>query len=260
MKNKARARIGLVELHVTPRAGAPEDKLVALAHAAVTDGAARLRTVLGVLAHAQTQRLDAIVFPGWTLAGETVPMRVLAACGDRVVVLEGVGGLGKRTPKSQYPWSTYVVWRGQIVARCRQLLATAAEASEQNVTHLARELAGPRAFVHPTLGRTGLLVCGEPNVVREHAPSPLPELDTILNPAHTPSRLPAMQRKRAKLAAKGTLFTTANTHDGWTPRAGRARPAARHAAEWFHRGVRGARPERLTLSPGATLCIVELPG
>jgi len=171
-KKTGGARIGLVELHVTPRAGAPEDKLAALAHAAVSDGAARMRTVLGVLAHAQTQGLDAIVFPGWTLAGETLPKRVLAACGDRVVVIEGVGALGKRTPKARYPWSTYVVWRGEVVARGRQLLATAAEASGENVARLARELAGPRTFVHPRLGRTGLLVCGEPNVVREHAPSP----------------------------------------------------------------------------------------
>jgi hypothetical protein len=185
---------------------------------------------------------------------------VLAACGDRVVVIEGVGGLGKRTPKARYPWSTYVVWRGAVVARGRQLLATAAEPSEENVTRLARELAGPRTFVHPTLGRTGLLVCAEPNVVREHAPSPLPELDTILNPAHTPSRLPAMQRKRAELAAQGTLFTTANTHDGWTPRKGKTRSAARHGAEWFHRGVRGVGPDPLTLSPGVTLSVVELPG
>lgn len=260
MKTKTRARIGLVELHVTPRAGAPEDKLAALAEATVSDGAARMRTVLGVLAHAQTQGLDAIVFPGWTLVGETLPRRVLAACGDRVVVIEGIGGLGKRTAKARYPWSTYVVWRGEVVARGRQLLATAAEVSEENVTRLARELAGPRTFVHPTLGRTGLLVCGEPNVVREHARSPLPELDTILNPAHTPSRLPAMQRKRAKLASRGTLVTTANTHDGWTPRRGKARPAARHAAEWFHGGARGAAPDSLRLSPGVTLSVVELPG
>jgi hypothetical protein len=210
-----------------------------------------------VLQHEKTQHLDALVFPGWTLAGETLPKSVVRACGDRVVVLEGVGAATGKS-KARYPWTTYVVWRGVVVVEARQLLATAAEADEETVGRLVEQLATSRTFVHPVLGRTGLLVCGEPNVVREHAVSTLPALDTILNPAHTPSLLPAMQRKRARLAASGALFTTANTHDGWTPREGRPQPASRRAAEWFRRGVRGARPDAVELAPGATLSVVEL--
>jgi len=258
MMMKDVVRVGLVELHVAPRAGASAERFAAVAKAAQDDAAGRLRTVLRVLRHVATEALDVIVFPGWTFAGHDVPKSVLAACGERVVVVESMGAPGRagREKLGRYPWITRVVWDGVVVAEARQLLATAAEATDETAARLASELEGLRAFEHGKLGRTALLVCGEPNVVREHAP---PSFDTILNPAHTPSRLPAMQRKRARLAATGTLFTTANTHDGWAPREGRAQPASRRAAEWFRRGVRGAQPEATAIVPGATLGVVELP-
>lgn len=259
MVNRETLKVGLVELHVAPRDGAPNNRFDAVRGAAERARRERLETVLGVLERRDTRALDLVVFPGWTVVGRTLPKAVLRASGKRVVVVEGLEPDARTKRKSAlgYGWTTYVVWRGEIVARARQLFTRSSEASDARAAVLARELEGERVFSHPKLGRTALLVCGEPNVVPEHGPTRVPLFDTVLNPAHTPSTLPAMHRKRARLAERGLLFSTANTHDGWSSRDGTMRASPR-AAEWFRLGKREARPDAIDVGPNARVSIVEL--
>lgn len=209
--------------------------------------------------------LDLVVFPGWTLPGAELPDWALAASERRVIVLElldptveGFAGKASKVsvdnereeePSQEeplLPWTTYVLCGGHQVVKARQRFASAAQASPELCADLLdllnKDGVTGRAFTDPKLGRAGLMVCGEVNVVSKRGgncnlPSDFPALDLVLNPAHTPGRLQAMREKRQALSMGRVLVTTGNTHSRWN-RDGDTGSAAYVAAECYVDGER----------------------
>jgi hypothetical protein len=244
-------RIGLVELFVHPLRAA--DKLTAIRGAIRRDAHARRAKVLASLRDPRSRALDLLVFPGWTLCGTEVDDEIVGACGDRVVVLEVLHARPEK--KDAFPWTTYAIDAGAVVATARQSLATAAEVTPDRRDALCTELGqgGARRFRSRRLGDVGIVVCGEANAQPMSGRALVPDLDVIVNPAHTPSRLEAMRKKRERLSAGRLVVSTANTHDAWTRSDGEAMQRGTTAAEWFARGKRRVLPEPIAIAEGVTL-------
>ena len=231
-------KVGLVELYVQ-RLGVAESVSAAVQVALKRQLRSREALVRGVLAHKELLDLDVLVFPGWTLVGDTLPSWVAQACGSRVVVIEMLHGSAdavsskrRAYPKAgaergSWPWSTYVVEGGSVVVDgVRQIIVAANDVRDDDganrVDQLMRQLqqGGPtgRRFAHSMLGECSVLVCGEVNAALIEAgavrvPPRFPrDLSLIVNPAHTPSSLNAMRRKREALSAGRVLVTVANGH------------------------------------------------
>lgn len=257
-----RRKIGLVELWVD-LPPTPSTSLSSLLADAIVADLGRPDRVRALLDDEKVADLDLAVFPGWTLPGTELPDWALAASERRVIVLElleptveGFAGKASKVsvddePEEEpspplFPWTTYILYGGYCVVEARQRFAAAAQASPELCADLVdlldKEGVTGRAFSDPNLGRAGLMVCGEVNVVSKRGrncnlPSDFPALDLVLNPAHTPGRLQAMREKRQALSTGRVLVTTANTHSRWN-RDGDTGPAAYIAAECYVDGER----------------------
>ncbi|MBN8231506.1 hypothetical protein JYK02_28735 [Corallococcus macrosporus] len=269
-------RYGLVELYVE----IPERRFQSLSDALVRtiqrQSEKRLSDVLKILRAPETQRLDLIEFPGWTLVGEKVPEEVIAASGGRTVVLEMLpteqsdSASGKRGVKggafkdegarSPITWRTHVIHKGGVLGPVVQMLVTSGDAGKRNApTEKMREFksalsSGARSWET----RASLWVCGEVNALYgngDEIEPRVPDLPLdwrlIANPSHRPSKLPAMQAKRAYLSSKGLLLMTANTHSQWRDASGTSRHGGYVAAQVFHKGRRLGREELSATSIGA---------
>lgn len=266
-------KVGLVELHVELLAGtSTTSRSLAVAESAAA-APRRAAQVEALLADERWKDLDVIVFPGWTLPGTTLPAWALAASHDRVIVLELVDStqmsFATKASKTdddetdeetgddeplEFPWTTYVLHRGRAVVAAHQAFASGGQASAPRRAQLLRLLGedspGQRVLDAPPIGRIGLLVCGEVNVVAKRGgvcavPGELEGLDLVVNPAHTPGRLQAMRDKRQAISAGRVLVTTANTHSRWN------HAAAHVAAECYVDGERLSRGDVRTIDGGA---------
>jgi hypothetical protein len=265
-------KVGLVELYVE-LLSVSASVSAAVQVALKRQSRSREATIRDVLAHKELLDLDVLAFPGWTLVGEALPSWVTKACGNRAVVIEMLHGRAdavaskhRAQPKAvaglgSPPWSTYVVQGGSVVVDgARQLIVEANDArgddGVKRVDQLSSQLqrVGPtgRRFSHSMLGEGGVLICGEVNSALIEAgavrvPPRFPrDLSLIVNPAHTPSSLDAMRRKRAALSLGRVLVTVANGHsrceierakkDGTVER--KVRGPRWHSAECFIDGRR----------------------
>ena len=273
-------RYGLVELYVE----LPEHPFPSLSDAIAStiqsQPAKRLADVLKILRAPETQNLDLIEFPGWTLVDDEVPKEVVAASGGRTVVLEMLpaeqtdAAAGKRSVKEGAPddegelspitWKTLVIHKGKVLGPVVQKLVTSADAGQgdaptEEMLQLQKELSnGVRSWD----AGASLWVCGEVNAIygRGDKLAPwVPDLPLdwrlIANPAHRPSKLPAMQDKRAYLSRQGLLLMTANTHSGWMDASGTSQSGGWRAAQVFYKGRRFDR-EELSATPIGAHCLL----
>lgn len=269
-------RYGLIELFVELPERPFPSLSDALASTIQSQPARRLGDVLGILRAPETQRLELIEFPGWTLVGDEIPKEVVAASGGRTVVLEMLpaeqldAASGKHSVKGAAPddeggispitWKTFVIHKGKVLRPVVQKLVTSQDAGRgvaptKKTLQFQDELSsGARSWEEGA----SLWVCGEVNAIygRGHSLAPwVPDLPLgwrlIANPAHRPNKLPPMQDKRCYLSKQGLLLMTANTHSRWLDASGKSRPRGRIAAQVFHRGHRLDREELRATSIGA---------
>jgi hypothetical protein len=269
-------RFGIIEMYVE----LPERPFPSLSDAIAStiqsQPAQRLADVLGLLRAPATQHLELIEFPGWTLVGDVVPEEVVAASGGRTVILEMLpaeqmdAASEKRTMKGAAPddegelpsitWKTFVIHKGKVFGPVVQKLVTSQDAGQgvtptEETLQFQKELSsGARSWE----AGASLWVCGEVNAIYGRGGKLEPwvldlPLDwrIIANPAHRPSKLPAMQDKRAYLSTHGLLLMTANTHSRWMDASGTSQSGGWHAAQVFHKGHRLDREELSATSIGA---------
>lgn len=237
--DRGRLRYALVELRVQIPAGVAYSGAASAVKAAVNADAKRQAIVEEVLDRKELKTADVILFPGYTFVGKKVPKTIVQKVRDRYVVLE-LMALDKAgddaTPKSQWRRTFVLGPGGQLCGPVRQWVITSDDAWNNNggaseeTLRVVAELDGERAprRTWSSRGRTdtSLLVCGEVNIaypkqngstwaVDPRLLDALAACRVIANPAHTPSRLPAMQRKREWLSERRALLTTANVHNGY---------------------------------------------
>jgi hypothetical protein len=258
--------------------------------AAVRDairGTSRQReaAVVEVLRHRQLADVDVVVFPGWTLVGETLPARVLSETGGRTVVIETLSRTDLRARSkgaartkaahvaNDFPWRTHVLMNGAAVVKgARQVVAEGADTTgNEGVHRVARVVdrlknsgTGGRRFDQARFGPSGLMICGEVNVApvsggAGEVPDGFPrDLNLIVNPAHTPGfRTALMNAKRLALAGRGILVTVANGH--WGRRGNKNR--WRSAQCFTSRGFRALdeADSKFCLGDAASVGIFEVP-
>ncbi|MDB4931666.1 MAG: hypothetical protein JWM10_4150 [Myxococcaceae bacterium] len=234
---RGRLRYALVELRVEVPEGVYWNAAAAV-KAAVNADPGRQGTVESVLDHEAIQSADVIIFPGYTLVGRTVPSVITQKVKGRYVVLELLAPDKSDATTAKGGWRrTFVLGPGgRLCGPVRQWVITSDDAWNDDSSpsreslRVIEELAGERAPSRKWKSRgrveTGLMLCGEVNTVYAQAdgtgwpvdPRLLDALAgcyVIANPAHTPSTLPAMQRKREWLSARRALLTTANLHGGF---------------------------------------------
>ena len=221
--------------------------------------------------------MELIEFPGWTLVGDELPQEVVAASGGRTIVLEMLpaeqldAASRKRSVKGAAPdeegeispitWKTVVIHKGKVHRPVVQKLVTSQDAGQGTApTEKTLQFQEELSKAEPAPGKRGasLWVCGEVNAIYGRGDTPAPwapdlPLDwrLIANPAHPPSKLPAMQDKRCYLSKQGLLLMTANTHSGWIDASGTSQSGGWTAAQVFHRGRRLDREELRATSIGA---------
>jgi hypothetical protein len=201
--------------------------------------------VHAALAAAKHAHCNLVVFPGWTLVGESLPHSILRDMEGMTVVCELIpirNPAEKTSADGGVPKTMYVVQNGQVILKAVQRVARSGDLYE-NADTLVADLRARRRF-----GVRGLdvllLICGEVNLLKgsnqfgrfRPFAGCMQDLaaDVIVNPAHTPTNLPAMVDKRAHLA-KQLLVTTANTFEGLQG----AKPSARWkgAGAWCKGGA-----------------------
>jgi hypothetical protein len=271
--------LGLVELHVDLDQQRPVDNPKTLVReAAARDGASRTSTVKAILASADLADVDVLVFPGWTMTGQALPDWVPKLAGSRTVVIEmdegdgaeEAGGKMRRANAPWPAWTTYLVHGGNAqVEGVRQRFAESDDATPDSCASLVGELSaigGARSFGDPTLGRVGMMVCGEINAIYTPVSKPaefpegFPTLDLVLNPSHTYTPLRAMHAKRRALSDRGAvLATTAHVHSQWN-RNGETGPRVNAAAKVFVDGEEIERnEERAVRFDGGKVLVFEVP-
>lgn len=240
--DRGRLRYALVELRVKIPVGVPYSGAASAVRAAVNADTERQTTVEQVLDHEELKTADVILFPGYTLVGRKLPPAISQRVRDRYVVLELMSAddaVDDPTPKRRWRRTFVLGPGGQLCGPVRQRVITSDDAwnnhggASEETLRVVAELDGERAprRTWSSRGRTetSLLVCGEVNIAYPQkdgttwAADPrlldsLAGCRVIANPAHTPSSLPAMQRKREWLSERRALLTTANVHDGYTQR------------------------------------------
>lgn len=186
----------------------------------------RRRAVEAVLDHLELQKVNMILFPGWTLVGKSVPKSVLKRIGDRDVFIE----LFEASDESDGKGKKAMILRGPqvLVGPLRQLFATAEGALTKTTTLVAQLGATSgkqRRWTMPAARKGALVLCGEVNAIRlsrdpyaltphdSGLPGALQGVQVIANPSHTRThRHREMGPKRKWFAAGRTLLTVANCH------------------------------------------------
>ena len=185
--------------------------------------------------------------PGWTLVANHVPAWLGPISNGCTLIFEcspldvrGTKSTRKGGDDPAFNGRFHVLRDGRPAVRpVQQVLATAGHVPALG-KRLVEELADHVARRWREKTREAVLfACGEVNLVsgggrsnarwdRDVIPaSSVRGRRLVLNPAHTPSTLPAMRDKRAWLSGRGGwLFTTANVFPGWE------RSAHRAAAAW----------------------------
>lgn len=188
---------------------------------------AREQAVRDVLAALRGIEVQVVVFPGWTLVGNEVPEWVTEATEGRTFAVEML------PPEAEEPAQAFVIRDRQVlVGPVAQLFWSGDDVGyigspSEEAVQLAAELAGAapdRRWSETAWPSAGLILCGEVNVIKteggntEPTVAGLPSFDLILNPAHTPSKLPAMTTKRryfSRMRPNGVLLSTATIHGQW---------------------------------------------
>jgi hypothetical protein len=235
-------RVGLVELHVD-LGGRPTSEI----RDAIAADHSREEKVRAAIQDARAKSCNMVLFPGWTLVTDRVPAWLRTASKGCTVVFEcvppgqsGSKTMGKGGDDPAFDGLFHVLHDGRPAVRpVQQVLAQAGQVAKHGV-RLVEQLADPKARrwrerTHEAL----LLACGEVNLVsgggrssarwerRDLVASSVRGGRLVLNPAHTPTTLPAMRHKRAWLSgAGGWLLMTANVYTA------RPRSAHRGAVAW----------------------------
>lgn len=224
---------GLVELcvDVTGLRAASAAQAVRLGVAGDADG--RTAAVRAALERARELGCEFVLFPGWTLVGNTPPAWLLDLTGGVTVVVEmllpdletagatprkgarsaatPVAEKGTRSPTDSVrpawaTWEEFVVRDGQVVVGpCAQFIAEAPElwdGSELSPSGsaLAQALAahgpGGRRWEEPGVGEAMLVMCGEANVVGGGGPAECYHWDAVASAGLTAEGL-----RRVRLVA-----------------------------------------------------------
>lgn len=210
----------------------------------------RTELVVAALKAAGDGGCELIVFPGWTIVAHDIPKSIRALSKGRTVVIERLEpGASSREGSGGYCWWTYALHNGQEVASAQQVLSHSTELfNAGHLKLLADQLApGTSRRFHLASKSALLMVCGEVNLIKGGGPAKyathvfsnsvpnaaLQGKQVILNPSHTPARLPAMNDKRCWLSqGGGWVLTTANIFSA-TP----AGQVALKAAQAWYNGV-----------------------
>lgn len=238
--DRGRLRYALVELRVQIPTGVVYSGAASAVKAAVNADPQRQATVEEILDRSELKAADVILFPGYTLVSKTMPKTVAQKVRDRYVVLELMAADktgDDATPKRRWRRTFVLGPGGRLCGPVRQWVITSDDAwnnaggASDETLRVVAELDGERAprRTWSSRGRTdtSLMVCGEVNIAYPEQKGPTWAVDprlldvlagrgVIMNPAHTPSTLPAMQRKREWLSERRALLTTANVHNGFT--------------------------------------------
>lgn len=245
----------------------------------------RTDDVLRVLRHEALAEVDLLVFPGYTLpvGDDPIPEEVLEAIGSRTVVLETFcAGDTKHGGKSSGTRRTHVLHgsKPMLAKPIVQQIVTAADATERDrVERVVEELEEARRWSVRGGARCALVVCGEVNLVKhsqegegwplhEDLEARLKQVDLVVNPAHTRTRLPAMHAKRDWFATGRALLTTANLHGPvrvWqyrnkTSRWRITRSSSHRTAQLFIGGDTKCRFDRLRMKEALDADIVSVDG
>ena len=220
-------RVGLVELHLDLSNVRRQDRdTFECVREGVERDSSRAVRVVEALKAARSAGCELVVFPGWTVVGSAVPKQILDLSDGITVVCEvlspGVRSKAKTAADGGFPWTTFVVRDQQVILSARQRVAQASDLPG-SADDLVHDLRGSRRFDLRADLEALLLVCGEVNIVKGSKRSADFLLavgteadvtaDVLVNPAHTPTKLPAMNDKREWLG-RTALVTTANTFEG----------------------------------------------
>jgi hypothetical protein len=249
-------KIGLIELYTDIEGVHGTSTFAAIRDGVVRD---RSRTAKVVAATRAAVAADCgvIVLPGWSCVADKPPSAVVELSAKRTIVLECIPKRGVTTPSSKarttdednssramgfviHNRSVVVGPTLQVFSRAAEPWANCAELNEQGGRKFAAvvQARGPvgRRWLHPEIGETMLLLCGEANFVcgggrggraacyndeafeREGLTRQLlRSVKLFLNPSHAPGGPQAIRDKRAWLSSGSILVNTANAHsDGFT--------------------------------------------
>lgn len=235
-------KIGLVELVVDASEFRSEpSRDMAIKKAIAASSVSRRRAIEAAVALGRDDYgCDLLVLPGWTLIGRKPPLWLLAAAGTMPVVCEMLprAAIEVDDDKLDVAADLFIVTgAGVQLGPIRQRAVYSSDLRRSKTRDsLVADLRTNRRW---RVGRNDALVfvCGEVNLVRGGGSSRHLRVEAlradevqaplVINPAHTPSRLPAMRDKRAWLSENGCLLTTANIVHGLA----RARTTAMEAWE-----------------------------
>lgn len=222
----------------------PTEESLAMRNAIRRARKTRKQSVIEALRAARKAGANAVVFPGWTLHGTTVPQSVLQETADLTVVLETF----VRTTGAKRHTTCYVIRDRQIEKTIIQRFVQGKDVLEGSALSapakkLVDEILNGDRDVKIGNMTALVLLCGEVNLVgggsdgantayhrdevlaykgngktQTLTAKGLSQRPLVINPAHTPTTVNAMRVKRSWLSSGGTLVTTANTRSafwGW---------------------------------------------